>query len=314
MKYLICYKNIKSIRQTLITLFRLFCVIVVFAFFVLIKSISVHADNGDTIVHITATGSCYHNAGCRSLHSSDYEVTLYEAVVENGYNPCEVCHPPIYDGPAELHEPMEKPQGGGGGTNSGSNNGSGNSTSNNSNNNTHTTNNSSNNRNTYDSDKKPGWIACAFGIGIAFFLPGCLIICEVYSKIQSAKEYAINKKQKKEEFERSRQMYYSMYAGKTPISIVQVPPGAFVRDNLPCTTEKQNKPYGDYTVYVGKNAQVLRMNPRCGGADLNPVNYSLVCRLPHCKRCATGNITLPRLEWFLKYSEIESIKRKYNIP
>ena len=109
-------------------------------------------------------------------------------------------------------------------------------------------------------------------------------------------------------------MYYAMYAGKSPLSFVQAPPGAFVKNDLPCTAGDLIRPHGDYTVFVGKNAKVLHMNPNCGGANLDPVNYSLVCRLPHCKRCATGNISLPRLEWFLKYSEIGKIKRKYNIP
>ncbi len=89
-----------------------------------------------------------------------------------------------------------------------------------------------------------------------------------------------------------------MCANKSPLSFVQVPPGAFVKNDLPCTAGDSIRPHGDYTVYVGKNSNILHMNPRCGGANLNPVNYSLVCRLPHCKRCATGKITLPRLECF----------------
>lgn len=48
--------------------------------------------NGSVIVHITDTGSKYHNAGCRYL-KSDHEVTLDEAKAM-GLSPCGVCNPP----------------------------------------------------------------------------------------------------------------------------------------------------------------------------------------------------------------------------
>lgn len=48
--------------------------------------------NGSVIVHITDTGSKYHNAGCRYL-KSDHEVTLDEAKAM-GLTPCSVCNPP----------------------------------------------------------------------------------------------------------------------------------------------------------------------------------------------------------------------------
>lgn len=48
--------------------------------------------NGFVIVHITDTGSKYHNAGCRYL-KSDHEVTLDEAKAM-GLTPCSVCNPP----------------------------------------------------------------------------------------------------------------------------------------------------------------------------------------------------------------------------
>ena len=48
--------------------------------------------NGSVKVHITNTGSKYHNAGCRSL-KSDIEVTLDEAKAR-GLEPCKICNPP----------------------------------------------------------------------------------------------------------------------------------------------------------------------------------------------------------------------------
>ncbi len=50
------------------------------------------SDQGESIVHITNTGSKYHRAGCRTL-KSDREVTLDEAKAM-GLEPCKVCNPP----------------------------------------------------------------------------------------------------------------------------------------------------------------------------------------------------------------------------
>ena len=47
----------------------------------------------EVMVHITATGSKYHNAGCSYLSKSDTEVTLSSAL-SKGLKPCSVCNPP----------------------------------------------------------------------------------------------------------------------------------------------------------------------------------------------------------------------------
>ena len=49
--------------------------------------------SGGTIVYITATGDCYHRAGCRYLSKSKIPITLAKAKAE-GYRPCSVCDPP----------------------------------------------------------------------------------------------------------------------------------------------------------------------------------------------------------------------------
>lgn len=48
---------------------------------------------GDTIVHITNTGSKYHRADCRYLNKSDIKTTLGKAV-KSGLEPCITCKPP----------------------------------------------------------------------------------------------------------------------------------------------------------------------------------------------------------------------------
>ena len=53
----------------------------------------VFAADADTTVYITETGGCYHRRSCGSLNKSRIKTTLGEAV-EDGYLPCERCHPP----------------------------------------------------------------------------------------------------------------------------------------------------------------------------------------------------------------------------
>lgn len=45
-------------------------------------------------VYITDTGEKYHTDGCRTLHESQYSVSLEEAK-QRGYEPCGVCNPPV---------------------------------------------------------------------------------------------------------------------------------------------------------------------------------------------------------------------------
>lgn len=53
------------------------------------------ADNRNTYVYITDTGSCYHNAGCSYLKSIS-KVTLEDAV-HRGLRACSKCNPPYPD-------------------------------------------------------------------------------------------------------------------------------------------------------------------------------------------------------------------------
>jgi hypothetical protein len=44
-------------------------------------------------VYVTATGECYHRAGCRYLTNSASPISLQQAKA-GGYRPCQVCNPP----------------------------------------------------------------------------------------------------------------------------------------------------------------------------------------------------------------------------
>lgn len=59
-------------------------------------TLTVSAENGNTIVYVTDSGSKYHSSGCQYLSRSKNSITLEEAV-EEGFSPCSRCNPPIYD-------------------------------------------------------------------------------------------------------------------------------------------------------------------------------------------------------------------------
>ncbi len=262
------------------------------------------ADNGNTIVHITATGKCYHTEGCYHLRS-DYEITLYEAVVEHGYNPCEDCNPPIYDGPEPLHDKMEKSKGG--------------SSKNQSSKINKQTSKSANVQKSTNSEKKEDPVAIAVVwviIGVIVCGTVVSIVSAVRDTYKKSKELAQKKKWEKEQFEKERQKYYEMYANEDPLNFVEVPKGSFIKDGYPCTDDADKGLYGEYTAYVAsKRPRVMHLKQNCGSANLVPVNYVLACNLQHCKRCAVKrNANLPKIAWYVKYQEITNIKKKYGIP
>ena len=268
---------------------RIFFAISFCRYFCFAKCLIVYADNGNTIVHITNTGHCYHREGCGHLRS-DIEITLHDAVVEYGYNPCEDCNPPLYDGPDEPCTPMEKPESNSGNTNSSS---------------VASSNSTVSIRQTISNDKVDysGYI---LGTIIRFVL---FVIA--YNIYKNAKQNRIAKQQ----YEKDREYYYRLYANIDILRLVGAPNGVYMKNDCPCTPESSLKPYGDYTVYVAsKNPKIFHFNPNCGGATLKPVNYCFAYNLQHCKRCATGRVQLPTLEWYFKYMEIDKIKKKYNIP
>lgn len=84
-------------RKSVITILAIISMLVFF----MVLSMNTYADNGDSIVHITRSGDCYHSAHCSYL-KSDIEITLYEAT-KAGYRRCSRCNPPIYDGGTEKY-------------------------------------------------------------------------------------------------------------------------------------------------------------------------------------------------------------------
>lgn len=264
--------------------------------------ITTFADNGNTIVHVTKSGVCYHTENCSYL-KSDIPMTLYEAVVEKGYNPCSRCNPPQYDGPEPLHEKMEKSQGGS--TNKSVKKAS-------------TTSTTSTTKTTVVTKtvEEEKYTTAEIVVLIIFYgIGGWTAITFVLGAYSDIKEARKKKKVEKEFFEQEKKKYMELYANRQPITLVDIPDGAFVKDGLPCTNNMLKGIYGDYTVYVAPHQpRVLHVKASCG-KNLRPINYYNVCKLPHCKKCATGHkLNLPKIDWYEDYLRIDKIKKKYNIP
>ncbi len=58
-----------------------------------VPTVVVNAAEETTVVYVTKTGEKYHSEGCRYLKKSKIEKSLEDAIDE-GYEPCSVCHPP----------------------------------------------------------------------------------------------------------------------------------------------------------------------------------------------------------------------------
>ncbi|WP_155832306.1 hypothetical protein [Butyrivibrio sp. MC2013] len=319
----------RGVKQVLF--FTFFIIIVSFV----IYSIEVRADNGGTIVHITATGKCYHREDCYHLRS-DYEITLYEAVIIKGYNPCLDCDPPIYDGSEPLHEKMEKSQGG-----SSSGNRSRPSVSQK----------KSSPTKSLSTDKDSGEVIKTKEEGkieekslstkseennktntyYVIILAGILlwtsvrIVALFKDKDETNDRKSLEKNKIKDDIKQSTDkklddqdpnLFFELYSYKDPISLVKVPKGMFIKNGFPCTLNSNKGIYGDFTVYVSqRNPRVLHMNSKCSGTTLVPVNFFQVCKLPRCKKCATGYRIVPgNTDWYDEYLKIVEAKTKYNIP
>lgn len=121
-----------------------------------------------------------------------------------------------------------------------------------------------------------------------------------------------NKKKEKEEtvlFLQNYNHYFSLYAFYDPLSFVNAPKAAYIKNGLPATNGPRI--YGKYTVYTSPTGKCFHQNPKCA-RTLQPTNYAYAYHLSPCRRCVKDGI--PELQWFWKYREIAKIKKYYQIP
>lgn len=301
-------------------------IIILLTMFYLILSVKISAiaDNGETIVHVTKTGECYHSAGCGYL-KSDIEMTLKEAI-DKGYRACSACNPPVYDKNSDKADSkvVTKASSEESGIKVTSKSSDKNSTSTNIKKAVKTD--TSKKKKTQSTPVKKKKIQNAStkkktvveeeSDGVTSVVPyicGTIVALYLIYKIFELQRDRRREKAEKEKYEEERLHYFELYAYTDPLELVDVPEGVFLRDGYPSTAWNGNT-YGVYTVYVGKNGKTLHFNPKCGGVKLSPINYYEARNLHHCKRCAVGKQMIPRIDWYIKYLEIKKIKEKYNIP
>lgn len=88
---------------------RLLCFFLAALFLLLFPAIA-FADNRETTVYITPSGSCYHRSSCPTLHRSSASAVSLEYAATAGYSRCRVCKPPVPDfGVAVATNPPSDP-------------------------------------------------------------------------------------------------------------------------------------------------------------------------------------------------------------
>ena len=301
----------------------------------LLIPITSYAYNGDTIVHITSTGSKYHTSVCGYL-KSDIEITLSDAV-SKGYSPCSRCNPPVltndYDftsqrsagisstdhaksddktyktTPAPKSTPIPKQR------------------------NVPENKNiqSKNNNAGEDNDYKK------YIIGICLFLLGYSIASIRYvtfgnyekkklltnesPKITPLKTQKNLKKEnsynpKEVQFSNIREYntyihYFNLYAFYKPEDFVNIPKGVYFRDGIPIAPGKGT--FGLYTVYTTKNGNRYHQSKGCANSNTIEKTHIMYTRyMRPCSKCVKKEI--PDIKWYNEYKKIRNIKRSYNIP
>ncbi len=257
-----------------------------------------YTGNGDLIVHVTRTGSCYHTASCGALRS-DIEIPLEEAYIK-GYQPCDLCNPPLYTGDAERGVMKEKNESNSTNTGSGKN---------------HNTSSSTN-----GSKRRSSTVDSSFSIPIPILcgIGGILVILLSVRCYGAFKEWKLklleeqkNQIRRQEEYEARKRYYEENYKGKSIHDIVGAPIDVSIDSHggVVQGLATKEKPYGELTVYVSSSGYRYHKNPRCGSAyGLLPVNkyHAMLRGYSACGRCMSKAERLPVPDWYRRIPQVLS--------
>ena len=215
-----------------------------------VAPIKAYADNGNIIVHVTRTGSKYHNGSCSYLHSSDIRTTLYDAVITYKLSPCSRCDPPRLSDTQirEYKRAIEEEQ-----------------------------------QKELEEFSKP-FVIIGYIVTALIVIP---MICNIGYIIYESITSICTKQRKKKLENMLYSHYFSMYAFYHPLDFVQVPEGSFLKYGLPATKGKRK--YGDYTVYITPRGECFHQNPQCS-KKLETSNYVYAYNRRPCKRCVKDKI------------------------
>lgn len=237
-----------------------------------------YTGNGNLIVHVTNTGSCYHKSGCGSLRS-DIEMTLEDAYIA-GYLRCDRCKPPIYTGEAERYSVKEKSTGGSSGG-------------------------SSKEKNTKPLTKSIETVPRkTFNIKPVLYTFGCIMVA--FIAVNKIKEDIKREKERihqRQEYEARKKFYEENHKGKSIQEIVGAPSGVTINKDgsVISGSETEEKPYGELTVFVSRSGIRYHTNRHCNGAYIKyPVNkYAALSKgYTACRICGGNPESIP--EWYTK--------------
>lgn len=241
------------------------------------------AHNGETTVYVTNTGECYHRGTCGYLRSKN-EITL-EVAVTRGYRACSVCKPPKPDFP---YEPVSSRTRSTVSESSGSKS-SGNAT--------------PPKGHLPSTDKERGTISLGtfflILLGANIILPAIIFLpCELVKRKRGAD---------------LRAEHIRKYGGMSRLEIARacgMPNDmTILPDGLP---HRIAGSLDRSTVYISKSGSCYHRRPRCGGANLRPINASeLKPGLRPCSRC--GN-DLPDMSWYRQYRSVLSESKRLALP
>ena len=241
-----------------------------------------YTGNGNLIVHVTNTGSCYHKSGCGALRS-DIEITLEEAYIA-GYQRCDRCKPPVYTGEAKQGSVKEVRTGGSSGG-------------------------SSKEKNAEPITKSIETVPRkTFNFKPVLCTLGCIVVALIaVNKIKEALKREKERIHQRQEYEVRKKFYEENYKGKSIQDIVGAPSGVTIKKDgsVISGSETEENPYGELTVFVSRSGVRYHTNRHCNGAYIKyPVNkYAALSKgYTACRICGGNNESIP--EWYTKIPQV----------
>lgn len=267
----------------------------------LVGQSSAYSGNGDLIVHITQTGTRYHEAGCSYL-KSDITVTLEEAYVD-GYLPCERCNPPIYTGTAERANKRVRAENTYG-NDSGRSDGARNSGYVSNKGNTDSSSNTGTAK--YDmkteSTNKRIWVIVLFVIGVGTIIGVGIKVAKAIREENARIREAEEAKAKRKE------TYDSCYRDKTINELVDIPAEFAVTEKGEVSKGEitKSKPYGELTVFFSPTGNCYHSAQKCRAYTFGrktDIYNARACGYIPCSFCEKGDkANIP--EWYVKLRRI----------
>lgn len=265
---------------------------------VLIKTDYAYADgNGNTIVYVTPTGSCYHTSDCWHFRTAKIETSLEEAYIK-GYQICDDCNPPRYTGTATRKTELVK------------------NSSNTDSNESSKDNKAASNIPTYKHDSQKAnskfdtsllfiIIPAAFGVIYIAYIG----ISNVVDRKRKMEEQKAAEEQRRLKKEQDKAEFIHFMNGRKIREIAQVPANIKFVNGLP--VDNNNSSYGSFTVYLSKNGKCFHQRQGCCSARYSAHFVKIRNKYSPCSKCCTKDYNVP--SWYTTYMDLKGRARYFEI-